>query len=71
MKTSKFLVLLVVFCTIMLCGCDANKGKVEELANQFVAVYNDGDKAAVYDLLPTAKACKNLLLCGDKRTKEC
>ena len=64
MKTSKFLVLLVAFCAIMLCGCDANKGKVKELANQFVAVYNDGDKAAVYDLLPAAKTCENLLISG-------
>ena len=48
----------------MLCGCDANKGKVKELANQFIAVYNDGDKAAVYDLLPAAKACENLLISG-------
>ena len=56
--------LLMVFFAIMLCGCDANKGKVEELANQFVAVYNDGDKAAVYDLLPAAKTCENLLISG-------
>lgn len=64
MKTSKSLVLLLAFCAIMLCGCDANKGKVKELANQFVAVYNDGDKAAVYDLLPAAKTCENLLISG-------
>ena len=61
MKTRE-LSLLLAFCAIMLCGCDANKGKVEKLANQFVAVYNDGDKAAVYDLLPAAKTCENLLI---------
>lgn len=64
METSKFSVLLLAFFAIMLCGCDANKGKVEELVNRFIAVYNDGDKAAVYDLLPAAKACKNLLISG-------
>lgn len=67
----KIYLFILTLGALCFCACDSNKGKVEELANQFVAVYNDGDKAAVYDLLPAAKACKNLLLCGDKRTKEC
>lgn len=56
---------ILTLCALCFCACDSNKGKVEELANQFVAVYNDGDKAAIYELLPTIKTCENLSVSGN------
>ena len=44
----KINLIILVLCTIMLCACDSNESKVEELTNRFVAAYNDGDKAAIY-----------------------
>ena len=60
-KINLFILALSALC---FCACDSNKGKVEELANQFIVAFNDGDKAAIYELLPTIKTCENLSISG-------
>ena len=62
MNTSKLSILFMALFAIMICGCDSNKGKVKDLAAQFVAAYNEGDKATVYDLFPSVKAYDNLAM---------
>lgn len=60
----KIYLTILSLCTILLCACDSNKSKVEELTNRFVAAYNDGDKAAIYEILPAIKTCDNLSIFG-------
>ena len=55
---------VLTLCVILFCACDSNKGKVKELASQFVAAYNDGDKPAVYDMFPSIKSYENLSMNG-------
>lgn len=61
----KIYLFILTLSALCLCGCDSNKGKVEELANQFVVAYNDADKATVYELLPAIKAYENLSISGN------
>lgn len=65
MKT-KLLTLSLTITTVGLLttSCDGNKGKVEDLATQFVMAYNEGDKAAVYELWPEVKTYENLSMSG-------
>jgi len=49
---------------LLLSACDSNKGKVEELANQFVAAYNEGDKATIQEMFPAIKSFDNLSVSG-------
>ena len=39
--------LLVV---LFFASCDGNKGKVKDLSKQFVALFNENDKAGIYDM---------------------
>lgn len=67
MKQSRFpfiYAVLIACTTLFLSSCDSNKGKVKELAELFISSYNDGDKAAVYDLFPTIKMYDNLTMNG-------
>ena len=58
--------MMLMLCVMMLCSsCDSNKGKVKELTEQFVADVNNGDKASIYDLYPTAKSYDNLQMVVD------
>ena len=53
-----FALLLGAMCFIT--SCDSNKGKAKDMAKQFIVAVNDGDKAGIYDLYPTAKVYTNL-----------
>lgn len=61
----KIYLFILTLGALCFCACDSNKGKVEELANQFITAFNDGDKAAIYELLPTIKTCENLSVLGN------
>ena len=56
--------LMFISALLLLSSCDSNKGKVKELAKQFVIAYNEGDKASVYDLFPAIKTYDNLSMSG-------
>ena len=65
MKTKQLTVLFVIVVAgLATTSCDSNKGKVEELATQFVTAYNEGDKASVYELWPDVKNYENLSMSG-------
>lgn len=64
MRTNIFSMLFFALCAIALCSCDSNKGKVKELATQFVTAYNEGDKATIYDIFPTIKTYESLSMNG-------
>ena len=64
MRTNSFSMLIFALCAIALCSCDSNKGKVKELATQFVTAYNEGDKATIYDLFPIIKTYESLSMNG-------
>ena len=64
MRTNSFSMLFFALCAIALCSCDSNKGKVKELATQFVTAYNEGDKATIYDLFPIIKTYESLSMNG-------
>ncbi|MBQ8968771.1 MAG: hypothetical protein IJ064_03430 [Bacteroidaceae bacterium] len=67
MKSCTSVVLML--CTMFFMGsCDSNKGKSKELAEQFMVALNDGDKAGIYDLYPTAKAYANLEMVTEMAT---
>jgi hypothetical protein len=60
----KIYLFILTLSALCFCACDSNKEKVEELADQFIVAFNDGDKAAIYELLPTIKTCENLSISG-------
>lgn len=65
MKTKLFSALFaIVVAGLITTSCDSNKGKVEEIATQFVTAYNEGDKSSVYELWPEIKNYGNLSMSG-------
>lgn len=64
MRTNRLILILTVIVAGMMASCDSYKGKVEDLATQFVTAYNEGDKAAVYDIWPEVKTLENLSISG-------
>ena len=62
MNMAKKLLLLMSVLLLLLTSCDENKGKIEELANQFVTAVNGNDKATVYDMFPDVKNIETLSL---------
>lgn len=45
-----------------LSSCDSNKGKIEELTNQFASAVKNNDVATLYDLYPEARNLDNMKL---------
>ena len=70
MKQRKLLVCNLILMALTLISCDANKGKVEELANQFITAVNNQDKATIYSLYPNAKNIENMTLPDNIQTGE-
>ncbi len=64
MKTNKSIILLLTLSIVLFNSCDSNKGKVKDLADQFVTAYNEADKASIIDLFPTFKSYDNLSISG-------
>lgn len=62
MKRNRFYTIAVFtfFSMCLITSCDSNKGKAKDMAKQFIVAVNDGDKAGIYDLYPTAKVYTNL-----------
>ena len=58
-KINLFVLTLGALC---FCACDSNKGKVEELAYQFVSAVNAKDKVSIYSIFPNAKNISNMTL---------
>ena len=58
-KINIFILTLSALC---FCACDSNKGKVEELSNQFISAVNAKDKASIYNIYPNAKNLSNMTL---------
>lgn len=59
MMTKKSLMLMSML-LLLLASCDKNKGKVENLTNQFIEAVNGNDKATVYDMFPDIKTLEKL-----------
>lgn len=60
MKIFKFLIAAVA--VVMLASCDSNKGKVSDMAKQFVEAVQNKDKVTIYELYPNSRAFSNLQL---------
>lgn len=60
----KIYLFILTLGALCFCSCDSNKGKVKELATQFVTAYNEGDKATIYDIFPTIKTYESLSMNG-------
>lgn len=65
MKLRNYSMLLLALCAMAFCACDSNKGKLKDCATQFIAAYNDGDKAAIYEMFPALKKYPNLSIAGE------
>lgn len=59
MRKYLFLALMAV---LGLSSCDSNKGKIEELTNQFASAVKSNDAATIYDIYPGAKNLDNMTL---------
>lgn len=55
-------VLFAVAVAILMASCDSNKGKVSDIAKQFVEAVQDKDKVTIYELYPNARIYSNLQL---------
>lgn len=64
MKLRNYSLLFLALCAMAFCGCDSNKGKLKDCAAQFIAAYNDGDKAAIFEMFPEIKKLSNLSIAG-------
>ena len=60
MKKIHFFILSL--CSFLFCACDTNKGKVEEMANQFIEAINAKDKPSIYNFYPEANNISNMTL---------
>lgn len=60
MKTLKVLFALAI--AVMMASCDSNKGKVSDIAKQFVEAVQNKDKVSIYDLYPNARTYSSLQL---------
>lgn len=54
-----FPLMFVMVAVVMLSSCDSNKGKVKDLAKQFITAVNGNDKATIFDLYDVAKELKS------------
>lgn len=54
--------MLLTSAVLLLCSCDKNKKKIEEITNQFITAVNDNDYASVYDIYPIAQNLTNMTL---------
>lgn len=64
MKSCAYVALML--CTMMfVSSCDSNKGKSKDQAERFMVALNDGDKASIYDLYPSAKTYSNMELVSE------
>lgn len=54
MKKSFYLFSAIFACLFMV-SCDANKGKVSDLAEKFVKAVSENDKVTIYELYPTMR----------------
>ena len=61
MKLHK-LFIIALLAVLGLSSCDSNKGKIEELTNQFASAVKNNDVATLYDLYPEAKNLDNMKL---------
>jgi len=58
----KIYLFILTLGALCFCACDSNKGKVEELAYQFVSAVNAKDKVSIYSIFPNAKNISNMTL---------
>ena len=56
------LFIIALLAVLGLSSCDSNKGKIEELTNQFASAVKNNDVATLYDLYPEAKNLDNMKL---------
>lgn len=65
MKRRIACLMLLTSAVLLLCSCDKNIKKVEEMTNQFIDAVNKNDSAGLYNIYPTARDITNMTLAGN------
>lgn len=58
------LIVSLLFAAVVFASCDKNIGKVEEMSAQFVAAFNENDKAGIFEMYEVARKYEYLQYTG-------